>query len=181
MMYYFLLLLLGLVPLLGALLFAKWNLRNPEKCRRLPRERIGGAVIGVICLVWSAWHGCQMLEGGLEKFQTIVWLLVPTSAVACWFWLDYLLARSLGGLLILTVNILLHEAFVHSMPCRWLFSAIAVCWGVLGMFLLGMPWRWRQLLEQAAANRRLAWGVAAVCAASTLIFWLLPALGVLRA
>ena len=100
MMYYYLLLLLGLLPLLGALLFAKWNLQNPEKCRRLPRERVCGAVIGVICLVWSAWHGCQMLEGGLEKFQTIIWLLVPTGAVACWFWLDYLLARSLGGLLI---------------------------------------------------------------------------------
>ena len=177
MIYYCLLLVLGLIPLLGAFLFARWNQQKPDHCRRLPRERTFGTIIGLVCLVWSAWHGCQMLEGGLEKFQVIVWLLVPTGAIACWFWLDYLLARSLGGLLILTVNILLHEAFVHAVPCRSLFSLFAVLWGVLGMFLLGAPWRWRQLLETTAKNRKLAWGISAACLASTLIFWGLPCLG----
>ena len=179
MTYAFLTFLIGAAALAGGLLFTLDNPARLPAFRRLPRARLAGLVVGVVCLVWSAWEGCLMLEGGLARLHPVVWLLVPVTAILCWFHLDYLFARSLGGLLVFVVNALLHESFVHDTPVRWLYAVVALLWGLVGLFLLGVPWRWRQLLERAAADRRMAILLGMAGYASALVFWLLPSLGLL--
>lgn len=169
--------LLGAFTLAFGGLFVWNNADRISRVRPLPRARLAGFLLGLLCLVWSAYEGCLMLEGPLARFHVLVWLLVPVTAVLCWFFLDYLLARALGGILVFTVNFVLHEAFVYDTPCRWLYAANALFWGILGLFLLGTPWRWRQLLEYTVNNRRLAIGLGVFGLVSALIFWFLPLLG----
>ena len=38
---------------------------------RLPRARVMGEILGILCLVWSAHHGSMMLEGGGGKLQEV--------------------------------------------------------------------------------------------------------------
>ncbi len=180
MIYALLTFLLGAAALAAGLQFALANQERLPAFRRLPRAKLAGFLLGLAALVWSAREGCLMLEGDLARLHPIVWLLVPVTAILCWFHLDYLLARSLGGLFVFVVNTLLHEAFVHDTPCRPLYAAVALFWGILGLFLLGVPWRWRWLLERAAASRRLALSLSCAGYLSALVFWLLPLLGLLR-
>jgi|BioPla2DNA2_1021312.scaffolds.fasta_scaffold99014_2 hypothetical protein len=164
-------LLLGLLSLFYAYLFAVASRRNAPWYRSFPRHKWLGMILGTICLLWSAWHAIIMLEGDLQRFHIWVKLLVPVTVVLCYFFLDYLNARALGGLMILATNYLLHAAFVHAVPGRAFYSIICLFLGILGLFLVGTPWRMRQLLERAADNTRWATGLGiafAICAASLL-------------
>ncbi|MDD4097604.1 MAG: hypothetical protein PHC30_02425 [Lentisphaeria bacterium] len=119
------------------------------------RSRPAGLGLGVICLAWSAYHACIMLEGDLARFHPHVWTLVPVTAVLSWFFLDFLLARSAGGFLVLAANFLLFGAFVHDVPWRPLYSLACLVLGVTGLFAIGAPWYIRDVLQAAA--RRPAW------------------------
>ncbi|MBQ6474366.1 MAG: hypothetical protein IJJ33_20460 [Victivallales bacterium] len=156
-------------------LFWCWALlKSRQEPGRLPRLKWPGVALGIPCLVWSAWHACEMLEGDLARFHPLVWLLVPVSAILCAWLMDYLFARATGGFLILAANELIHGAFVHAVPVRPLFSAVCLLLGVAGMFLIASPWHLRNLLERAPQNarrQRVAAG-ALVFAAATL--FLLP-------
>lgn len=165
-------LLLGLLSLFHVYLFAVASQRRAAWCRSFPRLKWPGLILGSVCLIWSAWHACVMLEGDLQRFHLWVKLLVPVTAVLCYFFLDYLNARALGGFMILSANYLLHAAFVNAVPGRGFYSMVCLILGVLGLFLVGVPWRLRQTLELAAGKPRLAIGLAcgfAICAASLLI------------
>lgn len=133
---------------------------QPQRFASLPRNVWWGMAIGIPCLAWSAWHACIMLEGGLAKFHTIVWLLVPTIAILSYFYLDYLFSRALGGLFILAANEMIRCAFAHAIPLRPLFSLVCLLIGVMGLFMLGTPWRMRDAISLAAKNRRYGRGFA---------------------
>ena len=132
----------------------------PGRMAPLPRLRWAGILLGVPCLVWSAWHGCIMLEGGLAKFHTLVWLLVPVISILGGLYLDYLFARALGGFLILSANELIRCGFIFDVPLRGLYSVICLAMGICGLFLLGAPWHLRDALklseEKLGAGRALA-------------------------
>ena len=79
--------------------------------KKVPRERNIGTAVGLVALIWAARIALPMLEGGLSKLKPI---LVPGAVVlgiSCWFLLEYVMARALGGLLILMSALLLHQAF----------------------------------------------------------------------
>jgi hypothetical protein len=123
--------------------------------RALARQRWLGLALGSICLIWAAHHACIMLEGELSSFHIFVVLAVPLAIVLCFFFLDFLFARALGGFFILCSNRLLYEAFVHNMSGRGFYSLICLAMGVIGLFWLGAPWYFRDSLELAA--RRPLW------------------------
>ena len=126
--------------------------RWPDLHRKLPRSRVFGECLGVVCLVWAAYHVCPMLEGGLEKYRALVKLLVPVVAVLSYFYLDFLFARALGGLLLLVVNSLLQGAFVARVPMRPLFSVLCYAIGFLGLLVIAAPWRLRDLLDRTGQS-----------------------------
>ena len=153
--------LAGLAVLVG---LTRWQ---PGLWRVLPRERLAGEIMALVALVWSAHHVCLMLEGNLVRWHPLVKALVPLTAVLAWFFLDYLFTRAVGGLLLLLTAEVLHAGFSVQAPCRPLFSVVCYLFGVAGMFLIGSPWLFRDLLEKAAGSpawRRGSAGLAGAAA-----------------
>lgn len=122
--------------------------RQPDLWRTLPRERILGEIITIVCLVWCTVHVLPMLEGDMARFRIWVRLLAPVLAVLSFFFLDYLFTRALGGLFLLMVNELLHGAFTVHLPARPVFAVVSYILAILAMFLIGTPWRFRDLIEK---------------------------------
>ncbi len=153
--------LFGLLLALGAYTFGIGVCRWTGLDSRLPRARIAGEILGVVCLIWAAYHVCPMLEGGMAKYRTVVKLLVPVVAALGYFHLDFLFARALGGFMLLCLNALLHGAFAARVPLRGGFSTLCYVLSVGGFILTASPWRLRDLLakcETSTAWRR-GWGV----------------------
>ena len=141
----------------------------------LPRKPIApGVVIGAICLVWSAYYGCLMLEGNLAKLHPIVWALVPITIGLSIFYLDYINARAFGGFFTLSANFLIIKAFVHDVPGRPFFSCICLLLGVFGMMALSLPWRIRDLFELGGKNKQAAKILAAVFAVCGIVLIVMP-------
>ncbi len=153
--------LLSLVAAAFLFFLAYASASEPKRFISLPRHVWGGVVIGVPCLVWSAWHACIMLEGGLARLHVVVWLLVPTIAILSYFYLDYLFSRALGGFFILAANEMIRCAFAYAIPVRPLFSLVCLIIGVMGLFMLGTPWRMRDAISLAAKDKRYGRGFAA--------------------
>lgn len=147
--------LVGLVFAVSGGILLRARPLDPGLAARLPRARYPGLVLGVLCLVWSAYHGCLMLEGGLAPYRKVVWALVPVCTVLCYRYLDYLLARALGALLVLCSASLLHGGFAQAVALRPLYSVACYAVGVLGMAFIAVPWRFRDLL--AAFSRAVPW------------------------
>ena len=140
-----------------------------------PRKPIApGVVIGAICLVWSAYYGCLMLEGNLAKLHPIVWGLVPITIGLSIFYLDYINARAFGGFFTLSANFLIIKAFVHDVPGRPLFSCICLLLGVFGMVALSLPWRIRDLFELGGKIKQAASILAAVFAVCGIVLIVMP-------
>lgn len=153
-----------------AYVFGFCVVRKPDLWRVLPRERYLGEAVGVLCLAWSAFHVIPMLEGDLARFQVAVKIVVPVAAVLGFLYLDYLFTRALGGLFMLMASHLLHGAFVVHLPARPVYSTVCYAFGVIGMFLVGSPWRFRDLLKKAAESRPWRRGLLAVLGGSAILF-----------
>lgn len=164
--------LLGILSLFYAYLLTFTSCKNPRWYRNFPRLKLPGLILGSICLIWAARHTLVMLEGDLVRFHIYVKLLVPVAIVLCYFFLDYLNARALGGFMILSANYLLHAAFAYALAGRAFFAIVCLLLGVSGLFLVGTPWRMRQVFELANKNRNYALIAAAVfliCASSLIL------------
>ena len=149
---------------------------QPGKMAVLPRLRWAGIVLGIPCLIWSAWHGCIMLEGGLAKFHTLVWCLVPILSILCALYLDYLFARALGGFLILSANELIRCAFIYDVPLRGVHSIVCLLLGICGLFLLGAPWHLRDALKLAEEKPTAGRSIAAILVVAVLLLIVLGCL-----
>ncbi len=140
------LLCLALAYLLGL----RSTMKNAPRLAREPR--LVGELVGAGCLVWGAYYGVQMLEGDLEKFRIAVWCLVPIVIGLSYFFVDYLNARALGGLLALCANHLINGAFVFDVPLRGFYSILCLMLGVFGLIGIGLPWRYRDLIDISGRN-----------------------------
>ena len=143
--------------------------RWPDIWRRLPRERVIGEVIAVVCLVWSAYYVLPMLEGRLMRYQPVVKLLVPVTAILSYVYLNYLLARAFGALFLLTATYLLHAAFAVDLPARPLYAILCYAIAAVGMVLLATPWRFRDILEKTSTSRVWRRNTTGVLSVVTLI------------
>lgn len=135
---------------------------------RVARSRLGGGIIGIICIAWSTRYILLMLEGGASRYHNLAILLMALLAVLCLVYLDYLFTRALGGFILLTVNVALHEAFVIDLPARGIYALLAYILALAAMILIGLPWRFRHLLEAAQSSprwRHAAGGLMVVAAA----------------
>jgi len=146
-----------------AWLFWRGTVRWPAVWCHLPRERVAGEVLGIVCLVWSAHLIAPMFEGDLQRLRHFVWALVPVIALLSYYHLDYLFTRSFGGFCLLFVSHLLHEAFVVRLTVRPGFSVLCYAIALISMFMVASPWRFRDLLQRSAGSvalrRRLGTGL----------------------
>ncbi len=150
--------------------FAVGTRRNPNLWKTLPRERMGATVLALVALAFAAWQSDIMLEGDLLKLHPYIWALVPILTVLSFLYLDFLLTRAVAGVLMLLMPQLLHGAFVAHLPQRPAFSAICYLTAILGAVMMAAPWRFRDLLELAAAKPVWRKTTAAACAFLALTF-----------
>lgn len=123
------------------------GISRPDFGIKLPRRHFAGILSGALLLVWCGYEGCLMLEGNLAGYRKLVIVLVPIAIVMSWYFLDYLLARSLGGWLAMLANCLLHLGFVENCFARSLYSSVLFIWGCVGLILVACPWRLRMVYE----------------------------------
>jgi hypothetical protein len=161
-------LILGLVFAGLALVFQVLIHRDPELWKRLPRERVLGGVLALVCLAWASGYVLELLEGSLARF--------PVLAVLSFFAVEFLFTRALGTLFMLMAVHLLDKGFEAALPGRQLYSALCLLVGIVGMVLVGQPWRFRDLLESAASRVTLRRGAVVVCALLALFFAAFPLL-----
>ena len=148
-------LIFGLLMAALAVVFGAAAGRRADLWRSLPRERAVGMILGVVCLVWAAYYVLPMLEGGLTRFRPAVKIAVPVVAILSYFYLDFILTRAIGGVTVLLTSHLLHRAFVERVPVRPLFSVVCFAVALVGLVLIGSPWRFRDALERAC--RHASW------------------------
>jgi hypothetical protein len=151
--------LFGVVQITAAVFFIVMLPRKAELWKRVPRERIVGGILGATCLIWAACLAAPLLEGSLERFRGALPFIVVGLSLSSFFLLDYLFARAAGGIILLAVNSLLHGAFVAHMPARPLFSFICYVLGTYALFMLGSPYRFRDLLERMTFKSGWRFGV----------------------
>lgn len=141
--------------LIGAAIWVAFSLpKSPDLWRRVPRERYIGSIMGWICLLWSATLVYPILEGKLVAIRNALPYIVVFVAAASFFCLDYLFTRALGGLILLIVNYLLHLALISHLPARPLFAVFCYLFGIAGLFMIGTPYRFRDLLDKATHERQ---------------------------
>jgi len=167
-----------LAALLAGLAFisAVSAVRTPDLWRRLPRDRTVGVVLALLCLLWCSIQIIPLLEGDMARFRVWIRLMVPAVTVLSFLYVDYLFTRALGGLVLLMVADLVHGAFVVHLPWRPLYAIVCYVVGVAGMFLIGMPWTFRDLLEKTSTSarwRKAAAGVLSFLAVFYAVFGML--------
>lgn len=160
----------------GAVVGGVAVVRIPDLSRSLPRNRLFGALVGLLALVWAGYHVHSMLEGGLTRFRVLIPLLAAVVGVLAFFFLDYLFARAVGGLLVLWMNSLLHTLFAADVRARPVLAVLCYLIGIAGMVLVVSPWRFRDVLEavaKAPRARRIWVSICAGCGALFLVFALI--------
>ena len=166
--------LLGLLCLTFAVVATVLCPARPKLSGQLPRHRFGGFLLGIVVMCWCAWEGASMLPA---NYTTPVWLLVPFAVVACWYFLDFLFARALGGFLALIANHLIQHAFAYYCGIRPLYCLIALAWGLWGMTLIAWPWLLRDFLLAVSKHPRSRTAIWCFCILSALAFAILPFCG----
>lgn len=138
--------------------------------KTIPREKNVGIVLAFLALTYGAYHGRFMLEGPLEHLRTYVWVALPIVTVCVFLYLDYILARAIGAVLLLAGVYFPHEAYTAGVELRPLLSLNCYILGTLGLFYIGMPWTFRNLLEKMKDNAATAKALSFYMIVSGIIF-----------
>ena len=167
--------LLALAGLTLALLAVLGATRFPEAVKKIPRARVAGTILGVLVLIYCAYEGGQLLPG--TRWVALFYALVPVVTVLSYFFLDFLMARAFGGLLIVLANYVIQHAFAYHCGCRPLYALAALTWGCLGIAFLAWPWWMRDLFDCCEKYRSTRWGFLCVASILALLLIALPMKG----
>ena len=135
-----------------AVFLLRLNADNIKHFEKVARFRHSGAVIAFLCLLWCIPNARPIVWNWMEP---ILFPLTIMLSIIAWWLLDYLFARAVGGLAIISAYWLLHEAFTFHAP--WLPLFAIFCWtmGIVGLFFSARPHLLRDLFRKVAASR--AW------------------------
>lgn len=142
--------------------------RHPDLWKSLPRHRNSGGIMGLICLMWCASYALPMFEETSPQIRLFITILVPVIAVLAYFFLSFIFARALGGLVVLGVTHLLGVAFVANPWGRALYAALCYLLAAGGIAIIISPWLLRDMLEKAAYARLQRYLVPAILTVSAL-------------
>ena len=87
-------------------------------------------------------------------------------------YLEFLFTRAVAGLLLLLINSALHGAFVVRAPVEPVFACICYLVGITAMFLIAVPYRFRDAIEKARDIPAWRRGLAGTTGALSLFFLL---------
>lgn len=144
-----------------AVALAVWVGRLKEaslvKVEPLPRNRIAGAVLGLVALLWCIPHARPIAFEWMQPW--LLWIAIG-GAIAGYFFMDYLLSRAIGGLFILIAYYFVHGAFEFHTPGMAVISILYWILGIIGICFSGKPCWMRDLLRKCCADRKYRIGLA---------------------
>jgi hypothetical protein len=152
---------LGATGLLAlALAFRLFTLK-PEDLNRyekLPRNRTWGGLLAFAALVWCIPHERVVV---FDWMLPLLWPFAVAGTVLGILYLDFLLSRAVGGLLILLAYYFVHGAFDYSLPGGEWLAILMWILGIAGIALSGKPCWLRDFIRLACARPgvRLGGGV----------------------
>lgn len=131
--------------------------------KTIHREKKIGSIISALALVWAGVQGYELLGQDFPAISSVIPILVPALIVGVFFLMDYIFTRAIGGLMILLICDLFYQGQTGEMPARFLFSIIGYSLAIVGMYMIGQPWRFRDLvfksIENKAFGKKLAIGI----------------------
>ena len=119
--------------------------KSPEKAEKLPRKVLPGLIVATVDLAWCIPHSKPIAPDFLIN------LLIPIAILALWLsyrFLDYLFARAIGGLFILSAHFFLYSSFTFHAPAKPFFSLLCYILGLTGIFFCGKPYLMRDLIRK---------------------------------
>ena len=153
--------------------FAAWTFRlSPENLSRFepwPRAKAPGMVIGWIALALCVPHAAVVSPGFLVPF---LWPLAVAVPILGYFFVDYPLARAVGGAAILGAYYLVHKSFELHTPCSGAIAVLAWIFGIAGIWVSGKPCAlrdWIRLCARSGTWRGVSGGFWCVLALA--LFW----------
>lgn len=146
--------------LAGAHLF---GLLMPQPCiawaRSIPRSRFWGTTLLAIASIWTLVIATTTDLGEFSPMRSLVVVGIIAGSFLLWkFVPDFLASRSLGFLLLLVANPVLEATFLHAGPVKIALATLAYAWALAGLFLVGMPYLHRDLVNWISGSR-LLWNI----------------------
>ncbi len=153
----------------GALWLMRRKPEDTAQTDKIPREKYTGIVLGFFALLWCVPYAKPIV------FDWMLPLLYPLAAVLAvlgWFFLDYLLSRALGGILILSAYFFVHGGFEFHTPYLAGFSILYWLLGTAGIAFSGKPCWMRDFLRCCCRKRlwRIGAGVFLLVLAAASLF-----------
>lgn len=144
---------------LAALLFCfsgfyVYRLRGEARivaAERAVRNRVAGVIVGVIALAMCVPQAAAI---SWDWLADILWWLVVVLAVSSYIFLDHLLSRAIGGLLVMSAYYLVNYGFAIHLPLGAAGYALALLWGAFGLCISGWPYLLRDILRGCGRKDR---------------------------
>lgn len=125
---------------------------NLDFFEKLCRNRIAGTILGFPLVCWCVPHAQAIIFAWAEPY---LWYIAVILSVLCYFYLDYLFARALGGLFIIGAYCFVHWFYEYQITGGAVFSIIAWLWGIGGIFISGKPSLLRDFFRRCAVKKQL--------------------------
>ncbi|MCF6176530.1 MAG: hypothetical protein L3J71_12280 [Victivallaceae bacterium] len=138
---------MGIVGIATAIFMLRLNPANIQYFEKIARLRHVGAILAFIGLLWCVPNAKPIVW---DWMLPALYPLVLAFTIIAWLFLDYLFARAVGGLCILTAYWFLHDAFTFHSLWSPLFAIF--CWtiGIAGLFFSAKPHLFRDMLRKIA-------------------------------
>jgi hypothetical protein len=119
--------------------------------RNLPRSRVAGFGFLTVAFFWTFWLLATMEMGEFSGFRKPLLIILPIGFLLVLRFVDeFLAARALGILFLLSAEPLLDAAFFRSESTRLLVTVFAYFLIVVGLFWVTMPYLLRDQINWSA-------------------------------
>lgn len=128
----------AVIVLMGVFSYALFKLseKNLDFFEKLCRNRRFGVIIGFPLLCWCVPHTRAIIFNWAAPY---LWYMVIVLTILSYFYLDYLLARSIGGAFIIGAYYFVHAGYEFHAAGAAIMTIIAWIWGIAGIFISGKP------------------------------------------
>lgn len=152
------------LPLLGILLGSAlvlthlFGLLAPDfllkEARTFVRSRFWGTLLLTVAALWTVAMTASTDLGEFTPMRNLLLLGILAGSFLLWkFVPDFLSSRSLGWILLLVANPVLETTFLQHGLLKILLTLLAYGWAVAGLFLVGMPYLYRDLINMMEKER----------------------------
>ena len=162
-----------LIILLGlAALFILCSNSKYKFLGKIHRERTAGSLICAGALIWAGLQGYELLGQDFPMIASIIPILVPLLIVGVYFLMDYIFTRAVGGLMIMLICEVFYISQENDMPARFLFSICGYLFAVCGMYMIGQPWRFRDILFKSIEDKKFGKKAGGIITTVTLVMFI---------